>query len=163
MDYLNVYALSLTTPKEVQTFLKKFKNNKSPGTDGINYKVLKNLPNKGSIYITKLANAMMLLGYFPEQWKTAKIIVIPKPGKNLALPENYKPISLLPHLSKLTEKIVAQRIKNFVDSKNILIKEQFGFRQQHNTEMQVTRLVNKITQEYNNKKHTGGLFLDIYS
>ena len=85
--------------------------------------LLKNLPNKCIIYITKLVNAMVLLGYFPEQWKTAKIIAIPKPRKNLSFPENYRPISLLPHLSKLTEEIVAQRIKNFMDSINVLIKE----------------------------------------
>ena len=88
-------------------------------------------------------------------------MVFLKPNKNPALPLSYRPISLLSHFSKITEKIIGKRLDEFVQKNNILIKEQFGFRNNSNTVQQLARLTNHVSKEYNNKKHTGVLFLDM--
>ncbi|GFV12430.1 hypothetical protein TNCV_1792091 [Trichonephila clavipes] len=64
---------------------------------------------------------MFKLRSFPNAWKTAVIIPILKPGKNPKLAESYRPISLLPILSKLAEKIISTRLNDFLETENILV------------------------------------------
>ncbi|GFW41868.1 uncharacterized protein TNCV_5771 [Trichonephila clavipes] len=71
---------------------------------------------------------MLTLRYFPKSWKTAVVVPISKPGKNSALAESYRPISLLPVLSKLAEKVILARLNDHLERENILIPEQHGFR-----------------------------------
>ncbi|GFX59854.1 hypothetical protein TNCV_4130971 [Trichonephila clavipes] len=63
------------------------------------------------------------LKYFPKSWKTAVVVPILKPGKNSALAESYRPISLLPVLSKLAEKVILARLNDYLERENILIPE----------------------------------------
>jgi hypothetical protein len=72
--------------------------------------ILQELPPVGIKYLTLIFNAAMLTGYFPAQWKVAKIILHLKPGKPLNEPISYRPISLLPILSKVYEKLLLRRL-----------------------------------------------------
>ena len=74
---------------------------------------------------------------------------------------SYRPFSLLNHLGKVTEKIIDKRLNLELIKRKIVIKEQFGFRNNHSTVMQLARLVNSITTQYNCKKHTGAPLIDI--
>ncbi|GFW97667.1 hypothetical protein TNCV_685371 [Trichonephila clavipes] len=69
---------------------------------------------------------MFKLRSFPNSWKTAVIIPILKPGKNPKLAESYRPISLLPILSKLAEKIISTRLNAFLENENILVPSSTG-------------------------------------
>jgi hypothetical protein len=75
----------------------------------------------------------MLTGYFPAQWKVAKIILHMKPGKPHNEPMSYRPISLLPILSKVYEKLLLRRLLPIVEKRRLLPDHQFGFRQRHST------------------------------
>jgi hypothetical protein len=55
-------------------------------------------------------NAVLLKGYFPAQWKVAQIILILKPGKPPNELTSYQPISLLPTVSKVLEKLLLKRL-----------------------------------------------------
>jgi hypothetical protein len=68
---------------EVQTVINNLKPKSSPGYDLITGKILQELPPAGIKYLTQILNAAMLTGYFPAQWKVAKIILHLKPGKPL--------------------------------------------------------------------------------
>ncbi|GFW34279.1 putative RNA-directed DNA polymerase from transposon BS [Trichonephila clavipes] len=70
-------------------------------------------------------------------WKTAVVIPILKPDKNSALAESYRPISLLPVLSKLAEKVILARLNDHLERENILIPEQHGFRPRLSTSHQL--------------------------
>lgn len=72
---------------------------KAPGYDLITGKILKELPDKALRLITIIYNAVLRLNYYPAQWKTAQVILLPKPGKNLEEVTSYRPISLLPVIS----------------------------------------------------------------
>jgi hypothetical protein len=61
-------------------------------------------------------------------WKTAEAIMIPKPGKNLGEVESYRPISLLPIMSKLFKKLIIKRLKPIIADKHLVPTHQFGFR-----------------------------------
>lgn len=98
-----------TSPGEVHLVIKKLKK-KSPGHDCINNTIVKNLPPKTIILLTYIFNAILRLSYSPTTWKAALIITIPKPGKPPDIPESYRPISLLPILGKIFEKILLKRL-----------------------------------------------------
>jgi hypothetical protein len=83
---------------------------KSPGYDLITGKILQELPTVGIKYLTHLFNAVLLLNYFPSQWKVAHIILILKPGKTLYALTSYRPISLLPIVSKVFEKLLLTQL-----------------------------------------------------
>lgn len=134
---------------------------KAPGYDLINGRVLRELPCEGIKFIKMTFNAILRLGYYPQQWKAAQIIVIPKPGKAPEHVESYRPISLLPILSKVFEKLLLQKLLPILKHKNIIPDHQFGFRMKHGTIEQIHRVVNKITQSIEKKQYCSAAFLDI--
>lgn len=158
---VNKQEIKLTAPKEIQQIIKKLPNNKAPGMDKICNKLIKNLPKKAVIQLMYIINAILLTGYFPDKWKIAVVIPIPKPGKDLKNPINYRPISLLSCLSKIAEKAILHRIKTFENKKRIIIDEQYGFRSGHNTSLQVARIAHDIITHYNNDNVTSMTLLDI--
>ncbi|GFT48048.1 RNA-directed DNA polymerase from mobile element jockey [Trichonephila clavipes] len=94
-------------------------------------------------------------------WKTAVVIPILKPDKNSALAESYRPISLLPVLSKLAEKVIFARLNDHLERENILIPEQHGFRPRLSTSHQLLRVVEFIKEGNNKDECTAAVFLDI--
>ncbi|GFT01091.1 probable RNA-directed DNA polymerase from transposon X-element [Trichonephila clavipes] len=100
-------------------------------------------------------------GYFPNAWKTAVVIPILKPGKNPKLAESHRPISLLPILSKLAEKIIAARLNDYLENENILVPEQHGFRPRLSTTHQLLRVVEYIKDGIDRHQYTAAVFLDI--
>lgn len=146
---------------EVLQIIKALKDSISPGYDKINGKIIKELPLKATRYLTIIINAVFRIGYFPKQWKTALVILIPKPGKSPDVVTSYRPISLLPIISKICEKLILKRMNLIITSKKLIPNHQFGFRDQHATIEQVNRLTNKIKEAFENKQYCAGVFLDI--
>lgn len=134
---------------------------KSPGFDLITGKILKELPEQALRVILFIFNAILRIGYFPEQWKVAKVILINKPGKNATELQSYRPISLLPILSKLFEKILLKRLRPILHNKKLIPEHQFGFRIQHGTVEQVHRVIDKISKDLEGKRYCSAAFLDI--
>ncbi|GFV13172.1 RNA-directed DNA polymerase from mobile element jockey [Trichonephila clavipes] len=104
---------------------------------------------------------MLNLRYFPSAWKTAVVVPILKPGKDPTLAESHRPISLLPILSKLAEKIISTRLNDFLEINKILIPEQHGFRPRLSTTHQLLRVVEYIKEGNNMGQCTAAVFLDI--
>ena len=71
-------------------------------------------------------------GTHPELLKIAKTIPVFKKGSRMTV-SNYRPISLLSNLNKIFEKIIFNRVYNFLEEHEILYKYQFGFRKAHST------------------------------
>ncbi|GFV62651.1 probable RNA-directed DNA polymerase from transposon X-element [Trichonephila clavipes] len=112
------------------------------------------LPSEVIFYIKRLK-------YFPSAWKTAVVVPILKPGKDPTLAESHRPISLLPILSKLAEKIISTRLNDFLETNKILIPEQHGFRPRLSTTHQLLRVVEYIKEGNNMGQCTAAVFLDI--
>lgn len=146
---------------EVEQEIKYLNNKKSPGYDLITATALKNLPKKGIVAITQIFNAIIRIQYVPIQWKFSQIILILKPGKPNNDPNSYRPISLLPILSKLLEKLILKRIKPLIEDNNIIPSHQFGFRNLHSTTEQIHRIVSKIEKSFEEQKFCSAAFLDI--
>jgi hypothetical protein len=99
------------TRTEIHTAILGLNPKKSPGYDLITSKILQELPPIGIKYLTQLFSAILLHTYFPAQWKVAQIILILKPGKPPNALPSYRPISLLPLVSKVFEKLLLKRLK----------------------------------------------------
>ncbi|XP_076324330.1 uncharacterized protein LOC143232599 [Tachypleus tridentatus] len=111
------------TITEIKLILKKIKN-KAPGPDCISNQVLKNLSDTNLKHLVSVFNLSLLSGYYPNIWKSALIRVIPKKDKDLTIPSNYRPISLLNTLGKLMEKTITNRINCYLETNNLISENQ---------------------------------------
>ncbi|GBO38462.1 putative RNA-directed DNA polymerase from transposon BS [Araneus ventricosus] len=103
--------------------------------------------------LTEIINNIFNFSYFPNAWKTAVVVPILKPGKDPTIPENYRPISLLSTLSKITENFILYKLNEHLIGNKILCPEQFGFRKSLTT--------NHITKGLDRGECTAAVFLDI--
>ena len=104
----------------------KMKPKKSCGLDDVSNMLLKNLISVIKQPLCELINNSLMTGEFPDLMKIAKVMPLYKNGDKL-LPDNYRPISLLPVLSKLLEKVVYVKLTEHLDKHQILYNRQFGF------------------------------------
>ncbi|GFV39425.1 RNA-directed DNA polymerase from mobile element jockey [Trichonephila clavipes] len=101
---------SNTKPSEIIQIINNFKIRKAPGREGITNKMCKHFNRSVIFQMTNIINNILKVGYFQQIWKTASVIPILKPGKDPTLPDSFRPISLLPVLSKITEKIIQKTL-----------------------------------------------------
>ena len=104
-----------TDPQEIITCIDSLKRKNSSGHDNITSATLKDIKNTICIPLTNIFNKSLETGTVPDLLKLAKIIPIYK-SKNKELLNNYRPISLLPTVSKLLKKIVHKRLYNFINT-----------------------------------------------
>jgi len=151
----------LTTPDEVHEAIRGLQISKNPGTKGLPNRALKHLPKRAVSIHARIFNAVLRTHHLPPTWKHARVSSILKPGKDPALPSSYRTISLLDTIGKLFEKILLVRILQVVKERGLLRDEQFGFRPEHSTSLQLARLVERITRNFGEKRLTGAVFLDV--
>ena len=119
-------------------------NKSSSGHDGISNILLKYVKLEISKPLTLIINQMITTGIFQESLKIAKIILIYKKGEPTDL-SNYRPISLLPTISKIFECIIHIQLQEYFNSNNLLAEQQYGFRPNHSTEYAAVKLVDHIS------------------
>lgn len=164
-QYLSIQASNTdciqTNIEEVRSIIKGLKGSKAPGFDQIKNVALRNLSTVAIAHFTAIANAIFRLKHFPSHWKVAKILAFPKKDKSPKDPRNYRPISLLPSLSKLIERICAIHLKSEMQEKRVLPDEQFGFRERHSTVHSLLNLTCELKRNIKQKKLSVCVSLDI--
>ena len=109
--------------------------------------------------LTKMFNKSLKLGIFPDPLKLAKVIPIHKDGSRLVV-SNYRPISLLPILGKIFERIIYTRLYGFVEKYKIITNNQYGFQRNKSTEHALIDIHEKILHAIENKETPCCVFLD---
>jgi hypothetical protein len=137
---------------EVQAIINNLPPKKSLGHDLMTGKTHKELPTLCIQYLAQLFNAILLRGYFPTQWKVARILIL-KPGILLHQLPSYRPISLLPLASKVFEKFLLKRLLPLVEHANL--------RPRHSTIEQAHRLIRVLNDALDNSQYCSAAFLDI--
>jgi hypothetical protein len=148
-------------PSEVKEEIKKCANHKGHGFDLITGQILEELPSTAILLLTTIYNSILRLTYFSILWKFAQIIMIHKPGKPPNRVTLFRPISLLPIMSKIFERILLKRIQMDDDINTKIPTQKFGFRENHLTTQQCHRIVNEIIKSLEEKKLCTAAFLDI--
>ena len=131
----------------------------SSGWDQILPRVVKSTYQNFIVPITHVMNLSIINGVVPNELKVAKVVPIYKSGDRRLI-NNYRPVSVLPCFSKILEKLMYNRISNFIHKHNLLNEYQFGFRQKRSTNQALIVLLDKITAALENGDIVLGVFLD---
>lgn len=156
----NSFALLPTCTEEIIKIVKNFKPKISCGYDSISPKLLCQTYTGILEPLVYIINQSLITGIVPQNMKLAKVIPIYKSGDSSQI-KNYRPISLLPSFSKILERIVYNRLYEFLLKHNILTSSQYGFRTGMSTELAILELQDRIAENLSNKKHCIGMFLDL--
>jgi hypothetical protein len=125
------FTFNTVSPSDVFKVIFEIKSN-AVGLDEIPIKFLRILINPLLSHITHIFNSSITSGVFPTAWKYSKIIPIAKVADPLK-PEDYRPISILPALSKALEMLMRDQMVEYLESNNALDPLQSGFRSGHST------------------------------
>lgn len=148
-----------TNVSEIRKCLQAMKSN-TPGFDDISPKILRHVSESLAVPLAYTINLSLKHGIFPDHLKKAKVIPIYKAGNRCDI-NNYRPISILSAFSKIYEKIIANRLINYLEKNNLLIKNQHGFRASHSTESAVLHFVNNVYKYLEEKYYVVGVFVDL--
>lgn len=146
--------------KKVHSVLIELKTKSAPGWDNIPTRFLKLAGKEVVPIITHLSNLCFDKGVFPKLLKQSIITPVYKNGDGEDV-NNYRPISVLPAISKIIEKLINQRLLCYLNYFNILSELQYGFRGEKNTEDAVTALTSLMVDELDNKAKCLAVFLDL--
>lgn len=148
------------TPIEVEKVVSNMVNKKSCGYDEVPIGIIKENIDILAEPLSLFFNECFEENIFPEQLKIAKILPIFKKGSKTD-PKKYWPISLLPTLSKIFEKLLKNRLVQHLIQNNVLSSRQFGYQKGIGTTDAIDSLVDDVVKNLNDRKKVVGLFLDL--
>ena len=148
------------TDEYVLEYLSSLPDKKATGVDDISSKLLKISAKEVSPIITFLVNKSLHTGIFPNKWKKARVCPIFKGGDNTD-PCNYRPISILPVLSKVIERAVFDQLYPFLDSNQMLHESQSGFRPGFSTASALLDITEDWLKSIDNGEYIGIVMLDL--
>ena len=149
-----------TTPQEVCMAINFLKLNKASGNDDIHPFFLKMAAQSIASPLSMLINSCFTYGIFPNKLKLAKVVPVFKTGPSNML-TSYRPISLLPSLSKLIERLICNRLLSFFTRNNTIVPTQYGFRHNRSIIHAILDLITSCLDNIHNKKFSTMIFLDI--
>jgi len=154
------FKLMPLSTKDVGDIIKSLNTKNSHGYDEISTKLLKLILPFILSPLTHICNKSFSLGIFPDRLKYSEIKPLFKKGDTLNI-SNYRPISILTSFSKVLEKAVYTQLYEHCNKLNILVDEQFGFRNKFATTDAIFKLINETQSALNEKITVGGIFCDL--
>ena len=140
----NSIFLNPTDNLEIKQIIMALKNSYSKGHDNLSVNTIKTCSDQLAGPLSMVFNKSIEEGIVPDDLKIAKIIPVYKSDDKNTV-SNYRPISVLPAFSKVLERLVYNRLLDFINKHNILSKNQFGFRKSISTSLALLDLVDKIS------------------
>ena len=148
------------TQDEVVKAINNLENKRSSGHDGISNKVLKSIKNEIAKPLTLIINQLLKTGIFPNAFKKSKITPLFKKGDS-SLVANYRPISLLPTMSKIFERMIHIQMYEYFNNNNLLAEQQYGFRKLHSTEYAAVKLLDHVSKQMESGHIPCNLYIDL--
>lgn len=151
------------TPIDEQTTFKiisNLKNSNSKDIYNLSSAMLKRMCAAITKPITTLANKMLSEGVFPDSLKRTIILPIHKKGSKNQI-ENYRPISILPAISKIFENILKTQLESYFNSNNLLSSNQHGYSEGRSTETALCSYSEVVVVGLDSKDQVGTVFLDL--
>lgn len=154
-------ARNIVTEEKMIWAIKLFDPHKSPGPDGIRPMMLQQLPRPLQKWLVVIFRSCLYAGHVPEKWREAKVVFIPKPGKNgHTTAKDYRPISLSSFLLKTMERLLETYIRSCC-SEGALSTAQHAYCKGKSVETALHETVSKIEASLQHKEYTLAAFLDI--
>lgn len=155
----NYFRIPLMTEAHVKKFLKNLNSKKACGLDDISATMVKLTGPYIAHVLMQLCNHSIINNTFPSSWKLAKVVPV---HKRLSKddPNNYRPISILPILSKLLERHVSDYLLEFLTVHDLIATKQSGFRPKHSCETALHIMLDELLCHIQNNEIVGLLFVD---
>ena len=154
------FCIPPITKEIVEADLSKIPSNKATGLDGISVRVLKEALPVISSSLALIYNASISSGVFPAAFKIAKVLPLHKKD-SIQERGNYRPISVLPILSKPLERHIASAYLRYLTSNNLLYSNQSAYRPYHSCETALLNITDNWLKAMNNSELVGTVFLDL--
>ena len=136
------------------------KNKYSYGYDGISSALLKIIINEITPSLTLIINQCLTTGIFPDKLKIGKIIPVYKKGNNKLI-DNYRPISLLPTISRIFEIAIYSQLYEYIEHHHTINDSPYGFRIAHWTVYTATELIDRLTCTLDNNNIPFNIYIDL--
>ena len=159
-DFSQSMFLDLATQEEIIDTTCKFPAGKAAGYDNIPMSIIKRSINSISSPLTQIVNLSIIHGIVPNELKIARVVPIFKSGDK-ALFSTYRPISVLPCVSKILERIIYNRIINYLNDFNVVCDNQYGFRKNRSPSLALIDLCYRISSALDRREYALGVFLDL--
>ena len=130
------------------------------GTDNLDSRILKLVVHSVATPICHIFNQCLNRGVHPTVWKEAKIIPLPKDKNKTFTGPNSRPISILPLLSKIIEKIVFKQVMDYFSNNDLLSPFQHAYREGHSTSTALLQMNDDWLSSMDNRKLVGAVMLD---
>ncbi|GIX89956.1 RNA-directed DNA polymerase from mobile element jockey [Caerostris extrusa] len=149
------------TEEEINYVIQVLPKNKAPGPDGLDGNIINLLHKAQPRILISLFNKCLELHCFPTQLKYAEVVLFNKKFKDPSDPNSYRPISLLPTIGKVFEKIILNRLQYHYYINKLLHHNQFGFQSSISTEHALQHMMKKIYDNRKSSKYTILISIDI--
>lgn len=146
--------------QEIVNIIKTLKNTKSVGIDGLPTFIFKKFAKFLAPVLTFLINISFTQGKFPDLLKRSKVSPLHKKNDRKDM-NNYRPITLVPIISKIFEKAMHKRITNFFDKHSIIAEEQNGFQRNKSTTLAAYSLIKTVVDNIDKKVPVVSVFFDM--
>lgn len=140
--------------------IKDINDTNSCGIDGIQFHFIRDSLPVTIYYILIIINTSIVTGEYPHEWKHPIVIPVFKSGDSEDV-SNFRPISLLPIMSKILEKVIASQLMNYLESNKLLSNTQHGFRAHLSTETALLKVTDELYSNIDDKKVSLLLLLDL--
>ena len=155
-----VFSFQPITEGKISEIIGSLKNKSSYGHDCWSNIMIKKARGPLIKPLTLLINQSLSTGIFPNKLKISRVEPLLKKGKAYLF-SNYRPISLLPSLSKVYEHVVFEQLLNYMEVNSLFYKDHYGFRPGHSTELASSRFVNELVQNMDNFKIPTSILIDL--
>ncbi len=152
------FILQHVSPIDVHKHLSSIKTN-AQGVDKINIKMISLCLPYCLNALTHIINFSISSNTFPNLWRKAFVMPIPKINSPTE-PAHYRPISILPTLSKVLEKVVGEQVCNYLDGHHLWNENQSGYRRHHSTSTALLKIYSDIVDAIDNGELTLLMLLD---
>ena len=155
-----VFSLCQITMSELRKIMTTMKPSSSTAADQISMKTIKQARTQLEPQVLHLINQIIKTSVYPDILKLTKILPIPKPPKDISRIDGWRPINLVPAISKLAEKAIMRQILRHITDNNLVNTNHHGSIQNHSTQTLCTELHDKLVHDYENDDEVALLLLD---
>ena len=160
LQNVNKFEFHAVTEKDIEKIVKHIPSNKAPGHDRVSARVLKDSLPATLPVITNLINSSFASNCFAQAWKSVEVIPNLKSG-DPDEPENTRPISLLPIMSKVCERAAHSQFMDFLDKNSKISGLQSGNRKLHSTETALVHYTDQLLKNMDEKRISLVVLLDM--
>uniref|UniRef100_A0A1B6K0Y6 Reverse transcriptase domain-containing protein n=1 Tax=Homalodisca liturata TaxID=320908 RepID=A0A1B6K0Y6_9HEMI len=157
---LSSFKWTVVNSRDVYSSVYRLSNSRSEDVYGLSNFVLKEILDAIIYPLTQLINWVLTDGIYPQCLKITITVPIHKKGDKMNL-NNYRPIALVPVISKLIETIVKNQLEYYFEHNNLISSSQYGFRKNLSTIKAVESIVSYVLNSFENKEETAAVLLDL--